>query len=377
MLFYTAQTPSRIPYKIVGGVNFYARREIKDMIAYLSMTDNPADDLAIRRIINVPKRGIGQTSIDRLQEYADINEISFYDAMLIAESIPSIKRGAAKIKEFADFAMELKQAADTMRISELMKFIIDKTGYVEELRNEKTLEADTRIENIEELYNKVINYEETAEEVSLSGFLQEVDIDSMDEDSDYAVLMTLHSAKGLEFDNVYMVGMEDGLFPSYMCITSDDPTEVEEERRLCYVGITRAQKHLFMTAAKMRMVRGETQYNGISRFVKEVPKELIDGYIPKTYGEKLMFNTPEKKSYSVKKPYSAGVSSAAVKGKDLVIKDASALGYKVGDRIVHTKFGEGVVTEIEEGGRDFEVTVIFDGPGQKKMFASFAKLKKV
>ncbi|MCR5784972.1 MAG: UvrD-helicase domain-containing protein [Eubacterium sp.] len=369
-----------IPYKIVGGVNFYARREVKDMIAYLTMIDNSLDDLAIRRIINVPKRGIGQTSIDRVQEYADENGISFYDAISECENISTIKRGASKIREFADFAEGLKKASETMSLSSLMKEIIDKTGYVEELRAERTVEADTRIENIEELYNKVVSYEEGEDEPTLSGFLQEVslvaDIDSMEDDADYAVLMTLHSAKGLEFDNVYMVGMEDGLFPSYMCITSDDPTEIEEERRLCYVGITRAKKHLTMTAAKMRMVRGETQYNGVSRFVNEVPKNLVEGFIPKSYSEreKLNFNAPEKRepSYLKSKPYALTYS----KGSDFGIKDASALGYDVGDRVIHTKFGEGVVEEIAEGGRDFEVTVTFDGPGRKKMFASFAKLKK-
>ncbi len=372
---------SQIPYKIVGGVNFYARREIKDILAYLKMIDNPIDDLGIRRIINVPKRGIGQTSIDRIQEYADDGGISFYEAMLQVQNITAIKRGGAKIQEFAEFAESLTKAAQEMSIADLMNHIIEETGYVDELKAENTEEANNRIENIQELYNKIVTYEENAEEPSLRDFLQEVslvaDIDSLDESADYVVLMTLHAAKGLEFNNVYLVGMEDGLFPSYMCITADDPSEMEEERRLCYVGITRARKHLTLTAAKMRMTRGEVQYNAISRFVSEIPKELVAGYIPKSRQEReeLSFNTPVKKDKSIMraKPY----ANAFTKGADMGVKSASDLGYDVGDRVRHSKFGDGEVLEIVNGGRDFEVTVLFDGPGQKKMFASFAKLRKV
>ena len=372
---------SQIPYKIVGGVNFYARREIKDILAYLKMIDNPNDDLGVRRIINVPKRGIGQTSIDRIQSYADDGGISFYEAMQQVDKITSIKRGAAKVHEFAEFAYSLTEAAKEMSLADLMDYIIDKTGYVDELKAENTEEANNRIENIQELYNKIVTYEENAEDPSLRDFLQEVslvaDIDSLDDNADYVVLMTLHAAKGLEFNNVYLAGMEDGLFPSYMCITADDPSDLEEERRLCYVGITRARKHLTLTAAKMRMTRGETQYNAVSRFVGEIPKELIAGYVPKSREEKevLSFNTPPKKDRSIMRarPY----ANAFTKGADLGVKAASDLGYTVGDRVRHTKFGDGEVLEIANGGRDFEVTVLFDGPGQKKMFASFAKLKKI
>ena len=372
---------SQIPYKIVGGVNFYARREIKDILAYIKMIDNPNDDLGVRRIINVPKRGIGQTSIDRIQSYADDGGISFYEAMQQVDKITSIKRGAAKVHEFAEFAYSLTEAAKEMSLADLMDYIIDKTGYVDELKAENTEEANNRIENIQELYNKIVTYEENAEDPSLRDFLQEVslvaDIDSLDDNADYVVLMTLHAAKGLEFNNVYLAGMEDGLFPSYMCITADDPSDLEEERRLCYVGITRARKHLTLTAAKMRMTRGETQYNAVSRFVGEIPKELIAGYLPKSREEKevLSFNTPPKKDRSIMRarPY----ANAFTKGADLGVKAASDLGYTVGDRVRHTKFGDGEVLEIANGGRDFEVTVLFDGPGQKKMFASFAKLKKI
>ncbi len=269
-----------IPYRIFGGVNFYARREIKDMLAYLKTIDNAADDLAVRRIINVPKRGIGATTISRVQDYADENGISFYESLKQAEEIPTIKRAAAaKVSPFVTFVQMMRSKVPLLSIETLMQEVIEMTGYVAELEAEDTDEARERIENIDELISKIAAYEQSEDMPTLSGFLEEValvaDIDSLTEGSDYVALMTLHSAKGLEFPNVYLSGMEDGLFPSYMTITSDDPSEIEEERRLCYVGITRAQEHLTLTAARLRMIRGETQYNKVSRFVKEIPKELL------------------------------------------------------------------------------------------------------
>ena len=260
---------ANIPYKIVGGINFYARREIKDLLAYLKTVDNGKDDLAVRRIVNVPKRGIGLTSINRVQDYAAAYNIGFYDALRAVDLIPNIGRGASKLESFVALIEHFKTDAEDMSISDLLKEIIEETGYIESLQAEDMVEAETRIENIDELLSKVAAYEEDCEDrnepASLSGFLEEValvaDIDSLDEDTDYVVLMTLHSAKGLEFPNVYLAGMEDGLFPSYMTITADDPEEVEEERRLCYVGITRAEKELTLTCARRRMIRGETQYN--------------------------------------------------------------------------------------------------------------------
>ena len=265
-----------IPYKIVGGVNFYARKEIKDLLAYLKTIDNAVDDLSVRRIINVPKRGIGATTIARVQEYAAEHDMSFYDALKVVEEIPTIKRAAAsKVRPFVTFIQSMRSKVPYLSLEDLMQEIIEETGYVEELEKEETEEAQARIENIDELISKMVSYSESEEFPTLGGFLEEValiaDIDNLEEGSDYVVLMTLHSAKGLEFPNVYMSGMEDGLFPSFMTITADDPMEIEEERRLCYVGITRAMEHLTLTSAKMRMVRGETQYHKISRFVKEIP----------------------------------------------------------------------------------------------------------
>ena len=274
---------ANIPYKIVGGINFYARREIKDLLAYLKTIDNGRDDLAVRRIINVPKRGIGLTSINRVQEYASGREIGFYEALRAVDLIPNIGRGASKLESFVALIEHFKTDAKELTISELMQEILEETGYIESLKEEGSEEAESRIENIDELISKITAYEETCEDrdepATLNGFLEEValvaDIDSLDESNDYVVLMTLHSAKGLEFPHVYLAGMEDGIFPSYMTITADDPEEVEEERRLCYVGITRAEEELTLTCARRRMIRGETQYNKMSRFLKEIPMELL------------------------------------------------------------------------------------------------------
>ena len=273
-----------IPYKIVGGVNFYARREIKDLLAYLKTIDNGRDDVAVRRIINVPKRGIGLTTINRIQESATERGIGFYEALLAPGLIAGVGRSATKLDSFAALIEYFKTLAEEMSITDLLQEVIEKTGYIESLENEDKEEAKTRKENIDELISKAATYEESCqdkdEKATLSGFLEEValvaDIDSLDEDQEYVVLMTLHSAKGLEFPRVYLAGMEDGLFPGYMSINAGDREELEEERRLCYVGITRAEQELTLTSARRRMVHGETQYNPMSRFVKEIPRELLD-----------------------------------------------------------------------------------------------------
>ena len=251
---------SNIPYKIVGGVNFYSRKEVKDMLSYLKTIANGQDDLAVRRIINVPKRGIGATSITKVAIYAAEHEMNFYSALCEAAEIPGLGKAAAKIEPFVLFVQSMKAKSQLKPVSELLQEIIETTGYVRELEAEGTDEAEARIENIDELISKAVDYEEAQEHPTLDGFLEEValvaDIDSLDADSDYVVLMTLHSAKGLEFPNVYLAGMEDGLFPSYMSIVSDNAdAEIEEERRLAYVGITRAMKNLTITSARMRMVR--------------------------------------------------------------------------------------------------------------------------
>ena len=371
-----------IPYKIVGGVNFYSRREIKDLLAYLKTIDNAMDNLAVRRIINVPKRGIGATTLSRVQDYADENGLTFYNALKMAEEIGTIGRASAKIRPFVMLIQSMRSKLPYISVSELLKEIIEETGYVRELEAENTEEAQQRMENIDELISKAVTYEESEEEPTLSGFLEEValvaDIDSVDETQDYVVLMTLHSAKGLEFPQVYLAGMEDGLFPGFGAICAENPTaEIEEERRLAYVGITRAKERLSISCARMRMIRGETQYNKVSRFVKEIPRELLAGTIQK---EK-MPDIP-KPSMMAKNAFSAkpmalrrtGVPEARNFGNSAMKK---SLDYAVGDTVSHLKFGTGVVKQIIDGGRDYEVTVDFSGVGVKKMFASFAKLKKL
>lgn len=381
-LFEEKFVAANIPYKIVGGINFYARREIKDLLAYLKTIDNGKDDLAVRRIVNVPKRGIGLTTINRVQESALEREIGFYEALKGLDLIPNIGRGAAKLDSFVALIEYFKGFAQNETISDLMKEIIDKTGYVENLEAEDKEDAQTRIENIDELLSKIAAYEEKCadddEKPTLSGFLEEValvaDIDSLDEAQDYVILMTLHSAKGLEFPRVYLAGMEDGLFPSYMTITSDDNEDLEEERRLCYVGITRAEKELTVSCARRRMIRGETQYNKTSRFLKEIPAELIES--GKAFEEEV--EMPAQNAYfQAKQMFKQKAFSTGKTAKQFAVSKEKGLDYTVGDRVKHMKFGEGLVTDVTEGGRDFEVTVQFDSAGVKKMFASFARLQKV
>ena len=380
-LFEEKMITANIPYKIVGGVNFYARKEIKDLLAYLKTIDNGKDDLAVRRIINVPKRGIGLTTVNRITEAAQQRGISFYEALCSADLVPGLGRSISKLESFAAMIEYFRKEAEHLSITELMEEILTETGYVEELKAEGEEEAEARLQNIDEFLNKIAAYEESCEEKlpTLSGFLEEValvaDIDSLDEESDYVVLMTLHSAKGLEFPYVYLAGMEDGIFPSYMTITADDPTEIEEERRLCYVGITRAKKELAMTCARRRMIRGETQYNKMSRFLKEVPPQLLStGKIV----EKEELELPKQNAYvQAKQSFQAKPFMISKPVQQFGVKSGEGLSYGVGDRVRHMKFGEGTVTAITEGGRDYEVSVDFDSAGTKKMFASFAKLQKV
>lgn len=395
-----------IPYKIVGGVNFYARKEIKDLLAYLKTVDNARDDLAVRRIINVPKRGIGATTLSRVQDYAQENGLSFYEGLRMAEDIPTLGRAAVKVRPFVTLIQTLRTQQKYFSVEELLKEIIERTGYVKELELENTDEAKARIENIDELISKAASYDKEAEHPTLSDFLEEValvaDIDSLDENSDRVVLMTLHSAKGLEFPDVYLAGMEDGLFPSYLSIISDDMGDIEEERRLCYVGITRAEEHLTITSARARMVRGETQYNKVSRFVKEIPEELLQpGSIRKPKVQTLSQagsaargtsqtgrmsqtgsagRTPQPQMsfrQSAHMQAKKAFETKAFEPKQFKVVKASHLDYVVGDRVKHIKFGAGTVKNIVEGGKDYEVTVDFDRVGTKKMFAAFAKLQKI
>ena len=368
-----------IPYRLIGGINFYARKEIKDLLSYLKTIDNGVDDLAVKRIINVPKRGIGLTTIDKVQKFANEHEMSFFEVLENADAISELGRSASKLKNFALTIQSFRAKAEELSLTELMEDILEVTGYRKELELEGTDEADARIENIDELISKVTSYEDNCidEPPTLSGFLEEValvaDIDSVDDDENRVLLMTLHSAKGLEFPYVYLTGMEDGIFPSYMSIAAENPREeIEEERRLCYVGITRAMKKLTMTAARMRMIRGENQFNAISRFMKEIPKDYLERGCE--VRKEKMEEMPKNDSWrEIKRTFQEKPKAV----QQFTVTKATSLEYGVGDRVRHMKFGEGTVADITEGGRDYEVAVDFDNFGRKKMFASFAKLKKV
>ena len=440
---------ANIPYNVVGGVNFYSRKEIKDILAYLKTIDNGKDDVAVKRIINIPKRGIGATTILRVQEYADERNISFYDALREADQIMTIGKSAAKLKPFVLMIQAFRSKLEFMSLEEVLKDILETTGYIAQLEASDEEDAEARIENIDELISKVVSYEQEHEKPTLSEFLEDValvaDVDSVSDDNNKVLLMTLHSAKGLEFPNVYLAGMEDGVFPSYMTITSDDPTEVEEERRLAYVGITRAKKNLTLTCARQRMLRGETQYNPVSRFLREIPVNLLDNKPPvyKRYDEeeysddsyeRVMFKqkpyastygskpattykpytpqTPVAKTYTSpapqtetqqaapKSPYQSVykpkavpkkpetkaevkpfITKGSLAGISGVSKGMPVAGekpdYDIGDRVSHIKFGEGTVTNMVKGPKDYQVTVEFDNYGQKIMLAAFAKFKKV
>lgn len=369
-----------IPYKIIGGVNFYQRKEIKDMISYLKAVDSGLDDLAVKRIINVPKRGIGNTTIQKIDDFALQEEMGFLEAAQIAEHIGSLgKATVTKIKKFTSFIDELRTVLRQEGILALYDAILEKSGYQQELIVENTEESQARLENLEELRNKIVEFEE-GESSTLTELLEEIaliaDIDSLEEESDRVVLMTLHSAKGLEFPYVFLVGLEDGIFPGYRAIVSENEDDIEEERRLCYVGITRAKKQLYLSYAQRRMIRGQMQYNAPSRFLEEMPGRLLQETkkrresISSSMNKGRNFaNAGRKKTSFEHKPYESAQNFAKPK--------AVVLDYNVGDRVNHIKFGVGVVKQIVSGGRDYEVTVDFDKVGVKKMFASFAKLKKL
>ena len=393
-----------IPYDVVGGTNFYARREIKDLLAYLKTIDNGRDDLAVKRIINVPRRGIGAATIAKVQDYADMREISFYDALRQADEIMDIGRSAAKLKPFVTMIQAFRSKLEFYGLEDLIRDVIETTGYVAELEASNEEDAESRIENIDELISKVVAFEETHDHPTLGEFLEEValvaDIDNVESGSNKVLLMTLHSAKGLEFPHVYLAGMEDGIFPSYMTIASDDPDEIEEERRLAYVGITRAKDDLTLCYAKMRMVRGETQMNAVSRFIKEIPEELMDNRAPvsrvnpmdipsskfspvqgQVYKYKPVATLTPKRTASENKPFIAGGGlgslSAAGISKGVGAVTGGKPDYDIGDRVKHVKYGEGTVLDLEPGPRDYKVTVDFDDAGQKIMYAAFARLVKV
>jgi DNA helicase-2/ATP-dependent DNA helicase PcrA len=424
-----------IPYKVVGGVNFYARKEIKDILAYLKTIDNNRDDLAVKRIINVPRRGIGAASITKVQDYADNMGISFFEALLQLDEIPAFGKGKA-VDKLRDFTTMIRMFRTKLgagcSLEDLITDVIETTGYVKELEEDDDEEtAKDRIDNIDELITKLVTFEmeknEQGEEATLSAFLEEValvaDIDGVNGDDNKVLLMTIHSAKGLEFSQVYLAGLEDGVFPSYMTISSDDNNDIEEERRLAYVGITRAKDDLTITYAKARMIRGTTQYNAVSRFVKEIPPKLLDNKLPSaskrwdeddydddSFEKNLFYTKPfskpifkpvqkvefksnvsnsasplggvrpkavvkKKETPDAYKPYISKSLAGLTKGAPLMSE--GNLGYAIGDRVFHVKYGEGSVLNIVKEPKDFKVTVNFDGYGNKIMYAAFAKLEKI
>lgn len=376
-----------IPYRIIGAVNFYARKEIKDILCYLKTINNSADDIAIKRIINIPRRGIGQTTIGRISDYAFSQEMPFYEALRRVDEIPGCTRASAKIHSFVSliehFRMKLRD--EMYSLEDMTQELLDVTGYVRELEAEDTDEANGRIENIESLMNKIVQYEEDNNGGSLNDLLEDIalvaDIDTVSDDAEQVLLMTLHSAKGLEFPNVYICGMEETIFPGASAVFGDDPSELEEERRLCYVGITRAMKKLTLTSANQRMRNGEMNFNRPSRFINEIPRHLVK----QTYGAtfkpeveskptefsrtKASLYTKDRKNPFANNPYiQKGMGSAS---------PAGAPDYQVGDRVSHAKFGQGVVRSLTKLTNDYEVVIEFDGFGQRKLRSSFAKLTKL
>ena len=411
-----------IPYNVVGGVNFYARKEIKDILAYLKTIDNGRDDVAVKRIINIPKRGIGASTIAKVEDYAVMRNISFYDALREADQIMSLGKAGAKIKPFVELIQLFRSKLEYYNLQDLMDDILEKTGYIKELEDSDEEDAQDRISNIDELITKVVTYEENHDEPTLQEFLEEValvaDIDSVEDSDNKVLLMTLHSAKGLEFSNVYLAGMEEGVFPGYMAIAADDPEEaLEEERRLAYVGITRAKEELTLTSAKMRMIRGETQYNTISRFVREIPESLLDTPAPRqknrmtdsvdfksnSFGsadfgssrrEERNLGYVETKPLDFRPKAVLRPRATAQADKPFIARGIGELNrvagiskgsgglegtleYGPGDRVSHIKYGAGTVKAVVREPRDYKVTVEFDQAGQKIMYASFAKLKRL
>lgn len=393
-----------VPYRLVGGVNFYQRQEIKDILAYLKTIDSGRDDLSVTRIVNVPKRGIGQVTLNKLAVYASEHGMRLFQAMEQVEQISGIGKAADKIKGFVNQIMVFRALAKELDAAELIESILEQTGYLEELEKLEEDKAQAKQENLEEFQNKAADYYANHDEAALTDFLEEValvaDIDNMDSEADSLTLMTLHSAKGLEFPVVYMTGMEEGLFPSYMSMNSGDPGDIEEERRLCYVGITRAMQQLTLTAAKQRMVHGNIQYSAISRFVKELPQEKLD-WKEETFGgifkkgPSMNANSLSGSLFGGSSSMSSGSSFSASQGSQIAkktnydnvfdLKYAKAfsspkpdsLDYKEGDRVSHIKFGKGTVLAVEDMKKDYQVTVEFDTAGVKKLFAGFAKLKKI
>lgn len=394
-----------IPYKIIGGLKFYERKEIKDVISYLRLIQNPSDNISLKRVINEPKRGIGKTSLDNIEKLAEDTGISMYEIIKNADQY-GLNRVFLNSREFVNVIEELRNKKDDIKISELIKETLNKSGYTKALEEENTIEAENRIENLDEFLTVAIEFEDESAENKLSDFLEGItlssDIDNMEETDDSVTLMTLHSAKGLEFPVVFLVGMEEGIFPGYKSIS--EPKELEEERRLCYVGITRAKKNLFLTCSKQRTIFGSTSCNPISRFLKEIPEELLDGY-DETFGENQENNRFEDSKYSwtygskdngniktykidKKEPVSAAsnITGFAFRtaesflnsiGKKASNSNVDLSQYKAGVRIFHKKFGEGTISTVEPEGEDLKVDINFDKVGHKRLMAKYANLEVI
>ena len=395
-----------VPYKVIGGLKFYERKEIKDIIAYLRLIQNSSDNLSLKRIINEPKRGIGKTSLDKVEQIANSNEISMYEVIKNADQY-GLNRVYLNSREFINVMEELKAKKDELNISELVKLTLRKSGYTKALEDESTIEAENRIENLNEFLTVTMEFEEQFAENTLSEFLEGItlssDIDNLEEEEDTVTLMTLHSAKGLEFPVVFLVGMEEGIFPGYKSIS--EPTELEEERRLCYVGITRARQNLFLTCSKQRTIFGSTSYNPTSRFLNEIPEELLEGYEEAfgetnhkdqifkdssyswTYGSK---NPVKEYKINPREPIMASASNKVKNKTEFAFKTAESFlnslnkkssdtvdlsKYKPGVRVFHKKFGEGTINIAEQEGDDLKVDINFDKVGHKRLMAKFAKLE--
>lgn len=381
-----------IEYEVVKGLRFWDTAVIKDMTSYLMTVDNGENEMRIRRIINVPKRGIGNASIDKISLFARANGMSFYEALSHIDNIPSVPAKAKNaVKEFYGMSERIRSERRNMSFSEMLDSIIDETGYLEYLMSEAESSEKFREqrEYIEKLKETLKAYEDETEEPDLTDFLRinglegnNLDKEGGDEEGSRVLIMTMHNAKGLEFPEVYMAGMEEGLFPGYASINSDDPLAIEEERRLCYVGITRARERLTLTAARKRMVNGETRYAAASRFLKEIPRDLTDMNVTpeKTERRERIFPSDRESARRIFEERPPAFSPGFRKSSPVSLKKGSDIGktkpsYSEGDRVLHFKFGEGTVLSIKDGGRDYEVTVDFDNTGVRKMFAGFAKLK--
>ena len=370
-----------IPYKIVGGLKFYERKEIKDAIAYLRLIQNTSDNLSLTRVINEPKRGVGKTSLDNVDSIAASNGISMYEVIKNADKY-GLNRVFANTREFVNLIEELRMKKDSIEISELIKLVLNQSGYTKSLELENTVEAETRLQNLDEFLTVAIEFEEESADSSLSEFLEGItlssDLDGMEETEESVTLMTLHSAKGLEFPVVFLVGMEEGIFPGYKSI--GEQKELEEERRLCYVGITRAKENLFMTCSRQRTIFGSTSYNAVSRFLKEIPENMLDGYDQiedtrnNTYSSE---DTNYEWQYGRKSTYQFRTAESFLnslnKSNNDVQVDISA--YKAGARVYHKKFGEGIINYVEPEGEDLKVDINFDKAGHKRLMAKFAGLE--